>query len=260
MVSAARPGARRTGRPARGRRRSVADPAAGRLSARHLSLVFGRPAGAVVVARIRAKCSFPAEFRCSRSLAKTLRNRGFEVTFDRDFAAVVRCLRGAARTLHRAPGSRPKCTPPTASCTRGAMPTASRCGWTASWSAGCTACSLGSVFFGESMFSRERDASKVALARLVERARCGGTPTHRLPATYPAFALAGQQADAPSRIQRAGCRSPPPGPTCRCFRHPENCSPKALFWQNSPPSRVPQVTDVERRCDSDGRRSRRDFA
>ena len=32
----------------------------------------------------------PAEFRCSRSLAKTLRNRGFEVVFDRDFAAVVR--------------------------------------------------------------------------------------------------------------------------------------------------------------------------
>jgi leucyl/phenylalanyl-tRNA--protein transferase len=27
---------------------------------------------------------------------------------------------------------------------------------------------LGAVFFGESMFSRERDASKVALARLVE--------------------------------------------------------------------------------------------
>ena len=27
---------------------------------------------------------------------------------------------------------------------------------------------LGGVFFGESMFSRERDASKVAMARLVE--------------------------------------------------------------------------------------------
>jgi leucyl/phenylalanyl-tRNA--protein transferase len=31
----------------------------------------------------------PREFKCSRSLAKTLRNRGFEVAFDRDFAAVV---------------------------------------------------------------------------------------------------------------------------------------------------------------------------
>ena len=31
----------------------------------------------------------PGEFKCSRSLAKTLRNRGFEVAFDRDFPAVV---------------------------------------------------------------------------------------------------------------------------------------------------------------------------
>ena len=33
---------------------------------------------------------------------------------------------------------------------------------------------LGQVFFGESMFSRERDASKVALARLSERAVVAG--------------------------------------------------------------------------------------
>ncbi len=34
--------------------------------------------------------------------------------------------------------------------------------------------SLGAAFFGESMFSRERDASKVALVALVERLRLGG--------------------------------------------------------------------------------------
>ncbi|MGR4001465.1 MAG: leucyl/phenylalanyl-tRNA--protein transferase, partial [Alphaproteobacteria bacterium] len=34
--------------------------------------------------------------------------------------------------------------------------------------------SLGGVFFGESMFSRMRDASKVALVELVLRLRCGG--------------------------------------------------------------------------------------
>jgi leucyl/phenylalanyl-tRNA--protein transferase len=33
---------------------------------------------------------------------------------------------------------------------------------------------VGRVFFGESMFSRERDASKVAFARLVERATVAG--------------------------------------------------------------------------------------
>jgi leucyl/phenylalanyl-tRNA--protein transferase len=34
--------------------------------------------------------------------------------------------------------------------------------------------SLGAAFFGESMFARTRDASKVALAALVERLLCGG--------------------------------------------------------------------------------------
>ncbi len=33
---------------------------------------------------------------------------------------------------------------------------------------------LGAAFFGESMFSREKDASKIALVRLVERLREGG--------------------------------------------------------------------------------------
>ena len=34
--------------------------------------------------------------------------------------------------------------------------------------------SLGAAFFGESMFSKRRDASKIALAYLVERLRFGG--------------------------------------------------------------------------------------
>jgi len=34
--------------------------------------------------------------------------------------------------------------------------------------------SMGAAFFGESMFSRRRDASKVALVRLVERLKAGG--------------------------------------------------------------------------------------
>jgi leucyl/phenylalanyl-tRNA--protein transferase len=33
---------------------------------------------------------------------------------------------------------------------------------------------IGAAFFGESMFSRERDASKVALVHLAARLRCGG--------------------------------------------------------------------------------------
>jgi leucyl/phenylalanyl-tRNA--protein transferase len=115
----------------------------------------------------------PAEFRCSRSLAKTLRNRGFEVTFDRDFAAVVDAC--AARREHSA-GT--WITPEM----RAAYCELHACGRAHSVEVrlagelvgGLYGVLVGSVFFGESMFSRERDASKVALARLTERAIVAG--------------------------------------------------------------------------------------
>ena len=44
----------------------------------------------------------------------------------------------------------------------------SRPGSTANWWEACTVSALGRVFFGESMFSRERDASKVAFKQLVD--------------------------------------------------------------------------------------------
>ena len=55
-----------------------------------------------------------------------------------------------------------------------AVPTASRCASIGVLVGGLYGVLLGSVFFGESMFSRERDASKVALARLVERGLVAG--------------------------------------------------------------------------------------
>ena len=115
----------------------------------------------------------PAEFRCSRSLSKTLRNRGFGVSFDGDFAAVVDAC--AARREH-SPGT--WITPEMR---------AAYCALHAKGHAHCIEVRLdgvlvgglygvlmGQVFFGESMFSRERDASKVALARLAELAVVAG--------------------------------------------------------------------------------------
>jgi leucyl/phenylalanyl-tRNA---protein transferase len=115
----------------------------------------------------------PRDFKCSRSLAKTLRNRGFEVTFDRDFAAVV-----TACAVRREHSTGTWITPEmhAAYCdlhARGhAHSVEVRLG--AALVGGLYGVLLGSVFFGESMFSRERDASKVALARLVERALVAG--------------------------------------------------------------------------------------
>lgn len=115
----------------------------------------------------------PAEFRCTRSLAKTLRNRGFEMTFDREFAAVVRAC--AARRENSA-GTWITPEMHAAYCelhARGhAHSVEVRLG--GQLVGGLYGVLMGRVFFGESMFSRERDASKVAFARLVERAVVAG--------------------------------------------------------------------------------------
>ncbi len=110
---------------------------------------------------------FPDEFICSRSLAKTIRNRGFEIAINRDFAAVIDAC--AAPRPH-APGTW------ITSEMRNAYLRLHRLGYAHSieaWLGGKLAgglygVRLGGVFFGESMFSRERDASKVALAHLVQ--------------------------------------------------------------------------------------------
>jgi leucyl/phenylalanyl-tRNA--protein transferase len=109
---------------------------------------------------------FPEEFNCSRSLAKTLRNGGFEVVIDRDFGAVIDAC--AAPRPH-APGTW------ITSEMRNAYLRLHRLGQAHSFESwrngqlagGLYGVRLGGVFFGESMFSRERDASKVALAHLV---------------------------------------------------------------------------------------------
>jgi len=115
----------------------------------------------------------PAEFRLTRSLAKTLRNRGFIDRIDQDFQGV---LDGCAAPRARSPGTwlLPEM--------RAAYLELHQQGFAHSFETwrddrlvgGLYGIRLGNVFFGESMFSRERDASKAALARLVEYCRAQG--------------------------------------------------------------------------------------
>jgi leucyl/phenylalanyl-tRNA---protein transferase len=113
---------------------------------------------------------FPEEFRTSRSLAKRLRNAGFAPAVDRDFAAVID---GCAAPRAASPGTW------ITSEMRAAYLELHRLGHAhsveirraGSLVGGLYGVQLGGVFFGESMFSRERDASKAALAHLVMLAR-----------------------------------------------------------------------------------------
>jgi leucyl/phenylalanyl-tRNA---protein transferase len=116
---------------------------------------------------------FPDEFRCSRSLAKTLRHEDFETCIDRDFNGVIE---GCAAPRPASPGT--WITPEM----RAAYLELHHCGYAHSFESyqgerlvgGLYGVRLGAVFFGESMFTREPDASKVALARLVEFCRREG--------------------------------------------------------------------------------------
>ena len=115
----------------------------------------------------------PDEFKCSRSLAKTLRNRGFEIDFDRDFAAVVSAC--AARREHST-GTwiTPEMHAAYADLHARGRAHSVEVRLEGELVGGLYGVLMGRVFFGESMFSRERDASKAALARLVERGLVAG--------------------------------------------------------------------------------------
>ena len=107
-------------------------------------------------------------FHLSHSLRRTLRSGKFQVTLDRDFAAVITNCADREETWINAELEQ-------------AMLALHGSGHAHSlevWMddrlvGGLYGVKLGRAFFGESMFSRERDASKVALAWLVARLRAG---------------------------------------------------------------------------------------
>jgi len=116
---------------------------------------------------------FPDEFHCSRSLGRTLDSGRFALSCDRDFAAVVD---GCAAPRAASPGTWITSEMRAAYLRLHQL----HCAHSIEvWRAGVLAgglygVGLGGVFFGESMFSHERDASKVALAHLVAMCRRNG--------------------------------------------------------------------------------------
>lgn len=112
-------------------------------------------------------------FRVSKSLRKTVRTTPFTVTVDTDFAGVIEgCatagterettwINGTIRDVYAQLFERGHCH--TVEVWDGARLVG-----------GLYGLSLGAVFFGESMFHRATDASKIALVHLMARLRAGG--------------------------------------------------------------------------------------
>lgn len=113
------------------------------------------------------------DFHVPRRLARTAASGRFEIRIDFDFGAVIDACAAAVT-------DRPK-TWINARIRKlyGDLFTLGACHTVETWRdgklvGGLYGVTLGAAFFGESMFSRERDASKVALVHLVKRLKAGG--------------------------------------------------------------------------------------
>jgi len=107
-------------------------------------------------------------FHVSRSLRRTIRSGRFAVTRDRDFAAVIAACAGREETWINAELEHAMI----------ALHGSGHAHAIEVWEdselvGGLYGVKLGRAFFGESMFSRKTDASKVALAWLVARLKVG---------------------------------------------------------------------------------------
>lgn len=153
----------------------------------------------------------PDGLHVSRSLAKTLRNAGFSLSTDRCFAAVIDAcaapratqagtwitteMRAAYLTLHQLGHAH-----------------SVECWCDGELVGGLYGVGIGRAFFGESMFSRARDASKVALAGLCRRLDAWGYRLIDCQMHTPHLAQLGAQLLPRARFQAllADCVTTPP--------------------------------------------------
>ena len=122
----------------------------------------------------RRRGSLPLDaFQVARRLRRAVRRRRFEIRCDSAFADVIR---GCAEASEMRPSTWINAEIVRlykALFARGAAHSV-ECWLDGELAGGLYGVSLGAVFFGESMFSRESDASKIALVHLVARLRLGG--------------------------------------------------------------------------------------
>jgi len=144
---------------------------------------------------------FCDDLKIPRSLAKSLRNKGFETRVDSAFSRVIEAC---AQPRKGEPGtwlSREM---------RAAYVALHHAGHAHSFETwqegrlvgGLYGVAIGRAFFGESMFSRVTDASKVALVRLVETLRARGFPMIDCQQRTPLLGSLGAREIARSRFLR----------------------------------------------------------
>lgn len=111
----------------------------------------------------------PAEFHLSRSLARTIRRQIFDVTFDTDFAGVIRQCAQIRRKDDKGTWLSEEMIEAYQRLHELGYAHSVECRRAGELVGGLYGVALGAAFFGESMFSLVPDSSKVAMAALVAR-------------------------------------------------------------------------------------------
>jgi leucyl/phenylalanyl-tRNA--protein transferase len=115
----------------------------------------------------------PAELNVSRSLRKVMRQGRFTVTLDRDFPAVIRAC-AAPRTYAQGTWITPAIEQAYIELHKRGIAHSVEAWQGDELVGGLYGLAIGQLFFGESMFSRVTDASKVAFATLAEHLHKAG--------------------------------------------------------------------------------------
>lgn len=111
----------------------------------------------------------PGEFKRSKSLNQTIRRGKFETRFDENFRSVIRHCAETVRRGEEGTWITPGIITAYIGLHEMGFAHSVESYMNGRLAGGLYGISLGKVFFGESMFHLERDASKVALSALVER-------------------------------------------------------------------------------------------
>jgi leucyl/phenylalanyl-tRNA--protein transferase len=137
----------------------------------------------------------PEDFRLTDSLRKTMRREGWRVTFDQDFAGVMRRCAEVPRPGQDGTWITEEMIAAYSELHRLGHAHSVEVSWEGRLVGGLYGVALGSVFHGESMFHHRADASKVGFATLVARLAASGyrlidcqVPTAHL-ASLGAFAV-----------------------------------------------------------------------
>ncbi|MDF1614427.1 leucyl/phenylalanyl-tRNA--protein transferase [Desulfurivibrio dismutans] len=117
---------------------------------------------------------FPEEFHCSRRLARILRQGRFTFSVNRDFAAVIRNCAAIHRPGQEGSWLGEEMIAAYSRLHELGYAHSVECRRDGALVGGIYGLGMGRVFFGESMFSREPNASKAALAHLVVAMQASG--------------------------------------------------------------------------------------